>query len=98
MPQLPTTTVVTPCLIFGSICGAASTIWSSCVCTSMKPGATIFPATSMHRRRRCVAKFAPTAAMRSPSMRTSATKRGAPVPSTTVPPLQDERAIVVVRS
>ena len=48
MPQLPMTTVVTPWLIFGSICGAASTIWSSCVCTSMKPGATILPATSMH--------------------------------------------------
>ena len=48
MPQLPTTTVVTPWLIFGSICGAASTIWSSCVCTSMKPGATILPLTSMH--------------------------------------------------
>ena len=39
MPQLPTTTVVTPWLTFGSICGDESTIWSSCVCTSMKPGA-----------------------------------------------------------
>ena len=43
MPQLPTTTVVTPWLIFGSICGAESTIWSSCVCTSMKPGRDDLP-------------------------------------------------------
>ena len=47
MPQLPTMTVVTPCVIFGSILGSASTIWSSCVWTSMKPGATISPATSI---------------------------------------------------
>ena len=85
MPQLPTTTVVTPWLTFGSMCGAERTIWSSWVCTSMNPGATIMPPASITRAP-SAARFAPTATMRSPSMRTSALKRGAPVPSMTVPP------------
>ena len=40
MPQLPTTTVVTPCESLGSMPGVRMTLVSSCVCTSMKPGAS----------------------------------------------------------
>jgi len=85
IPQLPTMTVVTPWLIFGSMCGSERTIWSSWVCTSMNPGATILPLASSTSAPPC-ARSAPTSTMRSPWMRTSAAKRGAPVPSMTVPP------------
>jgi hypothetical protein len=46
MPQLPTITVVTPCDIFGSICGDRMTWVSSCVWTSIKPGASTRPSAS----------------------------------------------------
>ncbi len=87
MPQLPTTTVVTPWLIFGSMSGPSITARSSWVCTSMKPGATTRPATSMLSFARSAAMLpvGATAAMRSPRMATSAWMRGAPEPSITVP-------------
>ena len=47
MPQLPTMTVVTPCEILGNIAGVSITLVSSCVCTSMKPGARQRPSASM---------------------------------------------------
>ena len=77
--------MVTPWLIFGSIRGAASTIWSSCVCTSMKPGATIIPATSMTS----ASGGDKTGADRGDPVAVDAhvgDERGAPVPSMTVPP------------
>ena len=49
MPQLPTISVVTPWLILGVISGCVMQIRSSCVCTSMNPGATTRPVTSMIR-------------------------------------------------
>src|SRR5438552_5033754 len=85
MPQLPTTTVVTPVLIFGSICVCSITIRSSCVWTSMKPGATMQPLASMTAAP-AVGRSASMATIRSPSTHTSAVRRGAPVPSITVPP------------
>src|SRR5437870_2624780 len=101
MPQFPTTTVVTPWLIFGSISGCASTIRSSCVWTSMKPGATMQPLASTTAAP-TAGRSAPMAAIRSPSISTSAVLRGAPVPSTTVPPRKSngapERKVGVVMS
>src|SRR4030095_7375191 len=53
---------------------------------SMKPGVTISPLASMTRVASPL-RPEPTAAMRSPSTATSAATPGAPLPSTTVPPL-----------
>src|SRR5215831_14435151 len=85
MPQLPTITVVTPWLILGRASGAESTIRSSWVCTSMNPGATTLPATSMTWAP-SLASPGSIATIRPSSMRTSASNRSAPVPSITVPP------------
>jgi hypothetical protein len=85
MPQLPATTVVTPCDTLKLMSGCASSAWSSCVCASMKPGATMRPRASSERAVERPSR-SPTAAMRPPAMPTSASKRGARVPSTTVPP------------
>src|SRR5262245_59377374 len=52
---------------------------------SMNPGATINPSASITRRAGSLTR--PTDAMRPPEMPTSAVKRFAPEPSTTVPPL-----------
>ena len=41
MPQLPAITVVTPCEILKAMSGCDSSAWSSWVCESMKPGATM---------------------------------------------------------
>ncbi len=85
MPQLPTITVVTPWLTLGAMSGAASSRRSSCVCTSMNPGATTSPRASTTRAAGS-APSAPTAVMRPPLTATSAARRGPPVPSMTVPP------------
>ena len=85
MPQLPAITVVTPCETLKSMSGCASSAWSSWVCESMKPGATIRPAASIVRAALAPAR-SPTAAMRPSLTATSASKRGALVPSMTVPP------------
>jgi hypothetical protein len=84
MPQLPAITVVTPCETLKSMPGCDSSAWSSCVCESMKPGATIRPVASMVRAALAPAR-SPTAEMRPSLMPTSASKRGALVPSMTVP-------------
>ena len=47
MPQLPTTTVVTPWLTFIAMSGVFRRARSSWVWTSMKPGATTLPAASI---------------------------------------------------
>ena len=84
MPQLPTTTVVTPCDILHSMhSGPHSTARSSCVCASMKPGATALPVATISRSP-VEALRSPTATMRSPVTPISAWKRGLPVPSKTV--------------
>src|SRR5206468_2424760 len=72
--------------------GEANSARSSCVCTSMNPGATIRPATSISRAP-WVFGISPTAAMRSPATATSARKRAAPVPSITVPPRRIQSVI-----
>ena len=43
MPQLPATTVVTPWVTLSVMSGCDSSAWSSWVCESMKPGATMRP-------------------------------------------------------
>src|SRR6185437_10251544 len=84
MPQLPMTTVVTPCDILHSMhSGPHSTARSSCVCASMKPGAIALPVATTSRSA-LAAPRSPTAVMRSPVTPTSAFKRALPVPSNTV--------------
>src|ERR1700693_635860 len=92
MPQLPVITVVTPWLAFAAMSGEANSARSSCVCTSIKPGATIRPETSISRAP-CAFDACPTAEIRSPATATSARKRGAPVPSITVPPRRIQSVI-----
>lgn len=96
MPQLPTTTVVTPCDSFGIISGWRTTLVSSCVWTSMKPGASTSPAASMTsaaaaEAMRCSASppsasMSTMRAMRPSRSATSATRAAAPEPSITVAP------------
>jgi hypothetical protein len=71
MPQLPATTVVTPCEILKVMSGWVSTAWSSCVCESMKPGATIRPPASRMRSAPWPAR-SPIAAIRPSTMPMSA--------------------------
>src|SRR5690606_22538751 len=85
MPQLPTTTVVTPCDSLGSMSGVRMTLVSSCVCTSMKPGASARPAPSTCSRAGA-APSGPIAAMRPAARATSAWKPAAPLPSSTCTP------------
>ena len=81
MPQLPTTQVVTPPHSLKFMCGCRTAAKSSCVCTSMKPGASARPRPSSVSR--ALPPTAPTAAIRSPSIATSAMSGGAPLPSYT---------------
>ena len=84
MPQLPTTTVVTPCDSLHSMqAGPHSTARSSCVCASMKPGASAIPSASISRSA-AAAPRSPTATILSSVTPTSALKRGLPRPSNTV--------------
>src|SRR5262245_50716646 len=57
---------------------------------SMKPGVTAQPDASISRAPR---RFAPISLMTPPSIATSVTRPGAPVPSYTVPPLMTTSAI-----
>src|SRR6266545_5839640 len=85
-PQLPTTSVVTPWRILDSARRLAKSRQSECECMSMKPGATVSPAASTV----CPAgsrERSPTALMLSPVIATSAREDGAPVPSSTCPPV-----------
>ena len=88
-PQLPVITVVTPWLAFAAMSGVANSARSSCVCTSIKPGATILPGDIDLARARRLGDASPTAAIRSPAIATSPRKRGPPVPSITVAAAQD---------
>ena len=83
-PQLPITTVVTPCQLLGESVGS-QVIWpSKWVWMSTKPGVTSLPVASMVSRASPAA--VPTLLMRPSSMATSARRAGAPVPSITLPP------------
>src|SRR4051812_17915137 len=53
---------------------------------STQPGVTSIPSASIVRAPAGTSTFSSTATMRSPSIATSARRRAAPVPSTTVPP------------
>ena len=53
-PQLPITTVVTPCQHVGVSSGSQVTWPSKCVCTSTKPGVTSAPSASIVSRARAV--------------------------------------------
>ena len=81
-PQLPTTSRVTPCLIFDSARGLSGKVKSEWVWMSMSPGATTCPRASITRwagrDERCS-----TATMRPELTLTSASIPGAPVPSIT---------------
>src|SRR5450830_117036 len=82
MPQLPTTTVVTPCDNLGNISGMRITLVSSCVCTSMKPGLNTLPAPSITWSA-CQPSSLPTATMRPAATATSAATGSLPLPSIT---------------
>src|SRR5439155_987538 len=84
-PQLPTTSVVTPCRILDSARRLAHRRQSECECMSMKPGVStltvalrVVPARSRLR--------SPTAVMVSSDTPTSTREPDAPVPSMTVAP------------
>ena len=80
----PVISVVMPWVILLAARLSTSTLNSDWPSRSMKPGATTCPAASM--RVAAVARDRlPIAAMRSPTMPTSARNHGAPVPSTTRP-------------
>src|SRR5262245_57061981 len=81
-PQLPTTSVVTPCRIVDCAVGLVSSVKSLWLCGSTKPGQTTRPAASIVRSASAPSS-SPTAAIREPSTATSPRNRGAPVPSTT---------------
>src|SRR5437867_7464817 len=83
-PQLPTTSVVTPCRIVLSAFGLARIDQSLWLCGSTKPGQTIRPAASRTRSARC-APAGPTCAIRPPSSSTSPRNGAFPEPSTTTP-------------
>src|SRR5690242_2699211 len=84
-PQLPITIVVTPCQHVGVSIGSQVTCPSKCVCTSTKPGVTSAPSASTVSRAR--PSTAPTSVITPSVIATSAVRAGAPVPSTTEPPL-----------
>src|SRR4051794_15545753 len=84
-PQFPITIVVTPCQQLGVSIGSHVTCPSKCVCTSTKPGVTSAPSASIFVWARPATL--PTSVMMPSVIATSAVRAGAPVPSTTVPPL-----------
>jgi tripartite-type tricarboxylate transporter receptor subunit TctC len=93
-PQLPIITVVTPCHDDGRQEGSQVTWPSQWVCTSTQPGVTSAPSATISRRPRPA--LPPTWLMRPPSTATSPAKRGAPLPSTTVPPRMTRSCMGVV--
>ena len=92
-PQLPSTTEVTPCQHDDEPIGSQASCASRWVWMSTNPGVTMQPSASIVRRPSPSTR--PTATTRSPSMATSATCAGAPVPSTTEP-LRMTRSCIVV--
>ncbi|CAB4797126.1 unannotated protein [freshwater metagenome] len=85
-PQLPNTIEVFPYAGRGSSSGFHHIAPSRWVWVSMIPGATRQPDASMIVSPRAM-RFGPTSVMTPSWTRTSAVKVGAPVPSTTVPPV-----------
>ena len=81
------TSVVTPCLTFGSWSGSASIISPLWLWRSMKPGATTMPVASITRPASGGASPGPTMRSLSPSTATLPAYPAAPVPSTIFPPL-----------
>ena len=93
--QLPTSIVVTPCSGSGSRVGSQNTCGSVWAWVSMKPGATTAPPASKIVLAVGPQVRAPTSTMRPARTRTSARRRGAPVPSTTSPPRMSKVAGVI---
>ena len=93
-PQLPITTVVTPCQQEQLPSGSQATCASMCVWPSMKPGATTMPSASIVRS--AGARMRPISATRPSLTPTSPRKRGIPEPSTIVP-LRIRRSKVIGR-
>ena len=83
-PQLPTTSVVTPCRTVLSAVGTVSRVKSLWLCGSKKPGQIIRPAASIVRSARAPSR-SPTAAILPSSTATSPRNGGEPVPSTMSP-------------
>ncbi len=87
-PSGPSTRVVMPCETWVSAAGSRFRPPVEWLCTSMKPGARTSPLPDITRspdRGESEPGFA-TATIASPSIRTSAASRGAPVPSATCAP------------
>ncbi len=82
-PQLPITTLVTPCQHEQVPSGSQKTWASMWVCPSTKPGDTTWPSASITSR--ADSRMRPMVAMRPPDTPTSARYRGSPDPSTTQP-------------
>ena len=82
-PQLPITTLVTPCQHEHVPSGSQKTCASMCVWPSMKPGATTWPSASMTSV--ADSRMRPIVAMRPCRTPTSARYRGKPDPSITTP-------------
>src|SRR6188472_4299749 len=83
-PQLPTTSVVTPCRIVDCAVGLVRIVKSLWLCGSTKPGQTIRPRASITRSARAPST-APTAVIRRPSTATSPRYGREPDPSTISP-------------
>ena len=84
-PQLPTAIVVIPCSTLDCARPSTSSVKSACEWMSTTPGATTRPLTSSTSA--AGPRSLPTAAMWPCAIATSARRGGAPVPSTTVPPV-----------
>ena len=82
-PQLPMTTLVTPCQHEQVPRGSQKTWASMCVCPSTNPGATTWPSASITSR--ADSRMRPIAAIRPPTTPTSPRYRGMPDPSITTP-------------
>ena len=89
-PQLPVTTVVTPCHDEGVRSRSHRTCASKWVWGSMNPGARIKP-TEVDSRVARGSMVSATSAMCPPTTATSARRRGDPVPSTTSAPCSTNR-------
>ena len=83
-PQLPTTSVVTPCRIVLCAVGFVRIVKSLWLCGSTKPGQTTRPPASITRSARAPST-SPTAVILPSSTATSPRNGGAPVPSTISP-------------
>ena len=84
-PQLPMTSVVTPCMMELTARGSTSSVKSEWLWMSMNPGATTRPSASRISTSSESAR-SPMSTMRPSYTATSALNGGRAVPSTTVPP------------